>query len=237
MWAGGFPVYVEYLLRDTLLALRPKLRPCASYQEARQEVENVRRALGETAALAGGGGGGEPRPLDSIAETDAECDDEEAVSESARGPPTDDTTTEDELPGERTDDEEDDAGSESSGSARDLEAALPAAPRHMSCQEDEEFVSALDKMVSDNIQERMRETVKPPQVDISVPMSLRSAKKTYNQLQVIFEIHKIIIKIELSFIISIFILKYKRYGDGGFYVAIDLNSYLNWITFIAAQCN
>lgn len=45
-WAGNFPVYVEYLLRDTLLALRPKLTMCESYEQAQEEVQNVRKSLG-----------------------------------------------------------------------------------------------------------------------------------------------------------------------------------------------
>lgn len=39
-------------------------------------------------------------------------------------------------------------------------------------------------MVSENIQERMREPVKASNVDISVPVVLKSNKKTYEQLQV-----------------------------------------------------
>lgn len=39
-------------------------------------------------------------------------------------------------------------------------------------------------MVSENIQERMRETVKATNIDISVPIVVRSNKKTYDQLQV-----------------------------------------------------
>ena len=49
----------------------------------------------------------------------------------------------------------------------------------MECPEDEDFLSAFDRMVSDNIQDRMRETLKP-RVEISVPLHVKSsAKKTY----------------------------------------------------------
>jgi hypothetical protein len=64
-------------------------------------------------------------------------------------------------------------------------AALPQGPTHVECPEDEDFLSAFDKMVSDNIQDRMRETVKPQQVDISVPLHIKSsAKKTYGIVQI-----------------------------------------------------
>lgn len=53
----------------------------------------------------------------------------------------------------------------------------------MDCPEDDDFLNALDKMVSENIQERMREPVKAGNVDISVPLVVKSNKKTYEQLQ------------------------------------------------------
>lgn len=62
--------------------------------------------------------------------------------------------------------------------------ALPSGPKKVECPEDEDFLSALDKMVSENIQERIREPVKTGNVDISVPTILKSSKKTYDQLQV-----------------------------------------------------
>lgn len=132
--------------------------------------------------------------LDSIAETDTEQDgeQEEEISETAHGF-TDDTTTEDEAPelqvsddeaGDDLSDTEENSAEIAEDNTKSLSMALPSAPRHMTCSEDEDFVSALDKMVSDNIQDRMRESVKPSQVDISVPLSVRSGKKTYEQLQV-----------------------------------------------------
>ncbi|XP_069694080.1 regulator of nonsense transcripts 2-like isoform X2 [Periplaneta americana] len=73
---------------------------------------------------------------------------------------------------------------QSQGDEASLAAALPQGPTHVECPEDEDFLSAFDRMVSDNIQDRMRETVKPQQLDISVPLHIKSsAKKTYEQLQ------------------------------------------------------
>lgn len=55
----------------------------------------------------------------------------------------------------------------------------------MECAEDDDFQSALDKMVSENIQERMREPVKANNIDISVPVVMKTnMKKSYEQLQV-----------------------------------------------------
>ncbi|XP_054280661.1 regulator of nonsense transcripts 2-like isoform X1 [Macrosteles quadrilineatus] len=50
--------------------------------------------------------------------------------------------------------------------------------------EDDDFLAAFDKMVSDNLQDRMRDNVKPQHVDIPVPLHVKTnAKKTYEQLQ------------------------------------------------------
>jgi regulator of nonsense transcripts 2 len=53
--------------------------------------------------------------------------------------------------------------------------------RRIQCQEDDDFMAAFDKMVSENIQDRMKEAVKPPRCDITVPMNLKSSssKKGY----------------------------------------------------------
>lgn len=75
--------------------------------------------------------------------------------------------------------------------------ALPSGPRRVECPEDEEFLSALDKMVSENIQERIREPVKTGSVDISVPTILKSSKKTYDQLQVS---HRIVLNLFFAII-------------------------------------
>lgn len=64
--------------------------------------------------------------------------------------------------------------------------AIPSGPKRMDCAEDNEFLNALDKMVSENIQDRMRDSVKASNVDISVPVMVKSNKKTYDQLQVSF---------------------------------------------------
>lgn len=62
--------------------------------------------------------------------------------------------------------------------------AIPSGPKKVDCPEDDEFLNALDKMVSENIQDRMRESVKASNIDISVPVMVKSNKKTYDQLQV-----------------------------------------------------
>ena len=55
-----------------------------------------------------------------------------------------------------------------------------AGPKHLECHEDTDFMTALDRMVAENIREQNRNQVKTQTVDISVPYHVRSTtKKTY----------------------------------------------------------
>ena len=88
------------------------------------------------------------------------------------------------------DDDDDDDVSVTSHDDDDLDAARERAdanedddviiqtggPKHIACAEDEDFMQAFDKMLSDNVQARSNESVKVPQLDIAVPMHMRSQK-------------------------------------------------------------
>ena len=54
----------------------------------------------------------------------------------------------------------------------------------MHCPEDEDFMAAFDKMLNDTVQARNSESVKVPQLDIALPMQMRSQKhKSETQVQ------------------------------------------------------
>ncbi|KAF5279411.1 hypothetical protein FQA39_LY05521 [Lamprigera yunnana] len=181
--AETFPPPLEHLVKDTLQLLRPKLKMCQNYEEAITEVNNVRSSLGIENLLDGTDrGDGE---LEAIAETDNEDPGDDEVSEGLTGPITDDTGTEDETMDHtrESDDEGDREFTDNDQEPTSESHALPSGPRKVDCPEDDEFLNALDKMVSENIQDRMREPVKSSNVDISVPVMLKSNKKTYDQLQ------------------------------------------------------
>lgn len=126
--------------------------------------------------------------LETITETDTEEQGEDEISEGITNTITDDTATDDETVDhtQGSDDEVEPETSEAEQEQVSESLAIPSGPRKVDCPEDEDFLSALDKMVSENIQERMREPVKAGNVDISVPVVLKSNKKTYEQLQVVF---------------------------------------------------
>uniref|UniRef100_A0A672HZX2 UPF2 regulator of nonsense mediated mRNA decay n=1 Tax=Salarias fasciatus TaxID=181472 RepID=A0A672HZX2_SALFA len=46
--------------------------------------------------------------------------------------------------------------------------------KHVACAEDEDFIQALDKMMLENLQQRSGETVKVHQLDVAIPLQLKS---------------------------------------------------------------
>ncbi|KAJ3666664.1 hypothetical protein Zmor_002099 [Zophobas morio] len=186
LWKDAFPPTLEHIFKDTLTSLRPKIKLCQSFEETQTELNNIRVTLGIDKLT------GELSEnkidedgLETIAETDTEEQGEDEVSEGVTAPITDDTATEDETVDhtQGSDDEGEPETSEAEQEQVSESLAIPSGPRKVECPEDEDFRNALDKMVSENIQERMREPVKAGNVDISVPVVLKSNKKTYEQLQ------------------------------------------------------
>ncbi|XP_050312135.1 regulator of nonsense transcripts 2 isoform X2 [Anthonomus grandis grandis] len=161
LWKDSFPPTLDHIVKETLSNLRPKLKLCQSYEETQAE-----------------------KPDEDGLDTIAETDNEDEVSEGATGV-TDDTATEDDHTQGESEDDRGGGETETSEAADVSESlAIPKGPKRVECPEDEDFLSALDKMVSENIQERMREPVKSGNVDISIPVVMKSnAKKNYDQLQ------------------------------------------------------
>ena len=56
-----------------------------------------------------------------------------------------------------------------------LQPVVKLAPGHVTCLEDDDFVSALDKLMSDDLQSRRVEGAKVPVMDTAVPMHLKRA--------------------------------------------------------------
>ena len=61
---------------------------------------------------------------------------------------------------------------------------LPTAPVNEPCQEDDDFLAALDKMVNDSIVENKNVVRDKNSIaNLTVPTGLKSSKKTYDQIQ------------------------------------------------------
>ncbi|XP_076176523.1 UPF2 regulator of nonsense mediated mRNA decay [Ptiloglossa arizonensis] len=206
-----FPVGIDYMYRDTLTMLRPKMQLFQSYKEAQCAVEELRNTLyptlgnpiaedgadrtdgesdmgiiaegdEELTVTTGNGSGDAKGVADLHFEESEDCSEAQSEEEWTADAERDDTMgTQENTQGDQSLSE---GGTDGVlMDVTELNAALPAGPRRVSCPEDDDFLSALDKMVSDNIQDRMRDSVKPQQVDISVPLHVKSTKKTYEQLQ------------------------------------------------------
>ncbi|KAK0162145.1 hypothetical protein PV327_008507 [Microctonus hyperodae] len=206
-----FPIGIDYMYRDTLTMLRPKMQLFHSYKESQYAIEELKNTLypmlsigkdenerfeGDTdmgviaevdeEVITGGNGSGDAKAIIADLYFEEPEDYSEAQSE-------DDWM----LYGDRDENVGDGTGENTQGDqslsqslnegvimdASELDAALPSGPKRVCCPEDDDFLSALDKIVSDNIQDRMRDNVKPQHVDISVPIHVKSTKKTYEQLQ------------------------------------------------------
>lgn len=203
-----FPVDIDYMFRDTLAMLRPKMQLFESYKETQFAIEELRNNLypslvasikkdqqfgqsemgvipevdEETSSAAKNGSG------DAKGMVDLHFEESEDYSEGLSDDEWDVDAERDENLGTQENTQGDQSLSEGCNDmaimdSSELNAACPSGPKRVSCPEDDDFLSALDKMVSDNIQDRMRDSVKPQQVDISVPLHVRSTKKTYEQLQ------------------------------------------------------
>ncbi|XP_035737800.1 regulator of nonsense transcripts 2-like [Vespa mandarinia] len=206
-----FPVGIDYMYRDTLTMLRPKMQLFQSYKEAQCAIEELRNilypSLGSTTTediehtegesdmsvivegdeellVTSGNGSGDAKGMGDLHfEESEDCSEAQSEEDWTAEAERDDTMgTQENTQGDQSLSEGGTEGVIMDGT--ELNAALPAGPKKMTCPEDDDFLSALDKMVSDNIQDRMRDAVKPQQVDISVPLHIKSTKKTYEQLQV-----------------------------------------------------
>jgi hypothetical protein len=134
-----------------------------SYEKAQEEVEKLRQQLYPKL----GEGEGE---MSTIMEN--ESDTSEAIIES------DDEikprSEADEFPEE-----------EVSGHVEDFDAKSQDNKKPEKTDEDLEFEAMFDKMATDSYQERIKELPKVTTRDVPVPMSTKTVKKTYEQLQVV----------------------------------------------------
>ena len=200
--AEPFPVRLEYMYRDTLTALRPRAtlyedREAAVAAADKLDGELCRRLaeLVPTPASDRAAGAGDAE-LPSIAEEpssgavgeDGDFDEpeEESLSQQLTPPEGDDQDDADEVAPRGTQDEvEDELTDELGASDADAAAADAAdalAPQRIACPEDDDFLAALDQMVSESIMERSREAVKP-QFELSAPVSTGGpVRKTYGEL-------------------------------------------------------
>lgn len=183
------------MLKDTVTALRPKCKLYKTYEEAQKAVEDLedelRNKLSELLpALKFKDGENQKTShtdgLETVPETDEDEDDQSiaASDTEADGEPEEDLETAGDSQSQPIEAEDVDNDAEDGQETGDSQLAGPddlqflhSGPKHVACQEDEDFMTAFDKMMAENIQHRSQETVKIPQVDIPVPVNVKSSLK------------------------------------------------------------
>lgn len=165
---GGdlFPFLIEHMYKECLHNLKPKLKLIKSYEKAQEEVEKLKQQFypnlgNETDAS-------ESKTLNTIIENESDYTSEAQVEsdEEVRRSEMDEDINDEEGENSQIDD------------PKSEEIKVPE-----KSEEDLAFEAMFEKMSVDSYQERIKEVPKVPTRDIPLPMSTKSIKKTYDQLQ------------------------------------------------------
>ncbi|XP_077399369.1 regulator of nonsense transcripts 2 [Vanacampus margaritifer] len=184
-----FPIDIDYMISDTLELLRPKMRISSSLEEASRQVVDLEREVlvklglamekdGRSSAMSEGEALDEEDD-DEDEEGGAETE-EQSGNESEMNEPEEDEASENEEE-ERDEEEEEntdyltDSNKENETDEENNEVTIRGGGlKHVACAEDEDFIQALDKMMLENLQQRSGETVKVHQLDVAIPLQLKS---------------------------------------------------------------
>ncbi|KAG1932589.1 regulator of nonsense transcripts 2 isoform X2 [Pimephales promelas] len=185
-----FPIDIEYMITDTLELLRPKMKLCSSLEEACAHVTLLEREFLVKLGLEKDGRSSsamdENEPLDEDDDDDedeggAETE-EQSGNESEMNEPEEEDGSENEEE-EREEEEENtdyltDSNKENETDEENNEVTIRGGGlKHVACAEDEDFIQALDKMMLENLQQRSGEAVKVHQLDVAIPLQLKSQLK------------------------------------------------------------
>ncbi|XP_026091738.1 regulator of nonsense transcripts 2-like isoform X1 [Carassius auratus] len=185
-----FPIDIEYMITDTLELLRPKMKLCSSLDEACAQVTQLEREFLVKLGLEKDGRSSsamsENEPLEEEDDDDedergAETE-EQSGNESEMNEPEEEDGSENEEE-EREEEEENtdyltDSNKENETDEENNEVTIRGGGlKHVACAEDEDFIQALDKMMLENLQQRSGEAVKVHQLDVAIPLQLKSQLK------------------------------------------------------------
>uniref|UniRef100_A0A8C1R1C9 Regulator of nonsense transcripts 2 n=1 Tax=Cyprinus carpio TaxID=7962 RepID=A0A8C1R1C9_CYPCA len=185
-----FPIDIEYMITDTLELLRPKMKLCSSLDEACAQVTQLEREFLVKLGLEKDGRSSsamsENEPLDEEDDDDedergAETE-EQSGNESEMNEPEEEEGSDNEEE-EREEEEENtdyltDSNKENETDEENNEVTIRGGGlKHVACAEDEDFIQALDKMMLENLQQRSGEAVKVHQLDVAIPLQLKSQLK------------------------------------------------------------
>uniref|UniRef100_A0A8D0HB34 Regulator of nonsense transcripts 2 n=1 Tax=Sphenodon punctatus TaxID=8508 RepID=A0A8D0HB34_SPHPU len=156
-----FPIDIDYMISDTLELLRPKIKLCNSLEESVRQVQDLEREFLIKLGLVN------------------DKDSKESMTEG-------ENLEEEEEEEEGGVEMEEQSGNESEVNEPEeevskhcfLEVMIKGGGlKHVPCAEDEDFIQALDKMMLENLQQRSGESVKVHQLDVAIPLHLKSQLK------------------------------------------------------------
>ncbi|XP_029472669.1 regulator of nonsense transcripts 2 [Rhinatrema bivittatum] len=186
-----FPIDIDYMISDTLELLRPKMKLCNSLDESVRQVQDLERefliklglmndkdsknslASGETLEYED-----EEEEDDRGAETEEQSGNESEMNEPEEEDGSENEDEEGEEEEEENTDYLTDSNKENETDEENTEVMIKGGGiKHVPCAEDEDFIQALDKMVLENLQQRSGESVKVHQLDVAIPLHLKSQLK------------------------------------------------------------
>lgn len=186
-----FPIDIDYMISDTLELLRPKMKLCNSLSEAMRQVQDLEREFLVKLGLVN-----DKDSKHSLTEGEALEDDDDEEEEEAGAETEEQSGNESEMndheeedaseneEDEREEEEEEntdymtDSNKENETDEENTEVMMKGGGiKHVPCAEDEDFIQALDKMMLENLQQRSGESVKVHQLDVAIPLHLKTQLK------------------------------------------------------------
>ncbi|KAL2308912.1 hypothetical protein Nmel_005084 [Mimus melanotis] len=184
-----FPIDIDYMISDTLELLRPKIKLCNSLEEAVRQVQDLEREFliklgivndkdSKESITEGENLEEDEEEEEGGAETEEQSGNESEVNEPEEEEGSDNEEEEGEEEEEENTDYLTDSNKENETDEENTEVMIKGGGlKHVPCAEDEDFIQALDKMMLENLQQRSGESVKVHQLDVAIPLHLKSQLK------------------------------------------------------------
>ncbi|XP_036308913.1 regulator of nonsense transcripts 2 isoform X7 [Pipistrellus kuhlii] len=181
-----FPIDIDYMISDTLELLRPKIKLCNSLEESIRQVQDLEREFliklglvndkdSKDSMTEGENLEEDEEEEEGGAETEEQSGNESEVNEPEEEEGSDNDEEEGEEDEEENTDYLTDSNKENETDEENTEVMIKGGGlKHVPCIEDEDFIQALDKMMLENLQQRSGESVKVHQLDVAIPLHLKS---------------------------------------------------------------
>lgn len=185
-----FPRDLDYMVNDSIEALRPKMELFVSLDEAKaavlelnKEYEDKIKAIAtlnesldksdneslSTSNLSSSPFAGSPMAFSPGIQSQSSQDEEENIHSSEF-----DSANEDDEENEQQEHRDDENMFMMDD---DEEVRLRVAPRYQQCEEDDAFIREFDRVLGESISNRLQDNMKTPNVDIAIPMNLKGKQK------------------------------------------------------------